>query len=87
MLDPATTSALIGGASTVLGRAVQSPPTTAVSSATPVTNSWFDGSGWTVATGKGSAQGGARSQSEALPFNPLMIVGALLALVAWKTLS
>jgi hypothetical protein len=53
----------------------------------PVTNSWLDGSGWTVATSGSSAKGGDRDQSTAEPFNPLVIASLVLGAVAWKVFS
>lgn len=84
-MDPATL-ALIGAGSQVLSSAVAprpAAPSTAFSGA-PV-NSWFDGSGWTVATSSSSAKGGDREQSTpAAPFSPLMIVAAVIGIIAWK---
>lgn len=74
--------ALIGGASQVLGSALARPATPSTAISDTVVNSWFDGSGWTVATGKATAEGGDRS--DALPFNPLLAVAALVAFLIWK---
>jgi hypothetical protein len=82
-------------ASTVLskGGAAASMPSGAESSATSITNSWFDGSGWTVATGQGSARGGDRSQSDtaaataaaaAESILPFVLAAAVVALYVWK---
>jgi hypothetical protein len=54
--------------------------------ANPITNSWMDSSGWTVATSGARATGGARSQSE-MPniggISPLLIGAALIAFLVW----
>lgn len=75
--------ALIGGASQVLGAALSprpAAPSTAISDT--VVNSWFDGSGWTVATGQGKAEGGDRA--DGFTFNPLLAAAALVAFLIWK---
>lgn len=87
----------IQAGSAILSAAAGKPPAPAVSSAstTSLTNSWFDGSGWTVATGASSAKGGDRADTPigALAnaagnltdsILPLVIVGALVGLLIWK---
>lgn len=76
--------ALIAGASQVLGSALSpSPaaPSTAISDT--VVNSWFDGSGWTVATGKADARGGDRTEAFG-GINPLFMAAAVVGLLIWK---
>jgi hypothetical protein len=60
------------------------------------TNSWLDGSGWTVATSGSSAKGGDRDQSSGVPVAPgdldnskiALIGGALLiGFIAWRVTS
>lgn len=83
-MDP-TALALLNAGSQVLGAAASRPDAPTVSGAHPLVNSWFDGSGWTVATSGASAQGGARTQSGApTSFSPWMLAAGLLAVVAWK---
>lgn len=53
----------------------------------PVTNSWLDGSGWTVATGGSSAKGGDRDQSQPQMLDPLIITVIAAAVVAWKVFA
>lgn len=91
MIDPTW----IQAGSAVLSAAAGKPsaPSTAISSATSLTNSWFDGSGWTVATSGGSARGGDRLQSDspagmlanaaADSVIPILVAGALVALLVW----
>ena len=75
--------ALIGAGASVFSAAVARPPenSTAISGA-PV-NSWFDGSGWTVATGNADAKGGDRSEAFG-GINPLFIAAAVVGLLIWK---
>ena len=80
-MDPMT-SAMISAGSSVLGKAL------APSSAGPSradSSLWqsqtFDNSGWTVATGGGTAQGGARG----LDLPPWMILAVVVVgVVAWR---
>ena len=81
--------------SAVLGKGGAGSATTsrADSNATSVTNSWFDGSGWTVSTGQSSARGGDRSQSDtaaataaaaAESMLPFLLAAAVIGLYVWK---
>lgn len=80
-MDPITAATWINAGSNVLGKAL------APSSAGPSradSSLWqqntFDNSGWTVATGGSTAQGGARG----LDLPPWMILGAVaLVVVVW----
>lgn len=79
--------ALIGAGASILSSAVARPPTssTAMSGLGPV-NSWFDGSGWTVATGGAKAEGGDRADAVG-GISPLMIAGIVVGILVWKLTS
>lgn len=77
-LDPSTINALINGTSNVLGRAVMTPqaaPSTAFGSAT--SGGSLDFSGFTVATGRASANGAPHNQSSGLDLTTIIVVGAI----------
>lgn len=76
-MDP-TALAFLNAGSNVLGSIFGKKASTPNYSAASNT-SFFDSSGWTVATGHASANGGATAASS----NPLFIVVALIAFVAW----
>lgn len=75
--------ALISGASSVLGSALARPPENSTALSGGTVNSWFDGSGWTVATGKASAKGGDRSEAFG-GINPFVLAAGVVALLIWK---
>ncbi|MBN9115285.1 MAG: hypothetical protein J0I36_08335 [Pandoraea sp.] len=81
-MDPATASALIGGASNVLGRALQTPPagpSTALGTASM--GGSIDFSGMTVATGGATANGAPHNQSSGLDLTTIMVIGAIAVVV------
>lgn len=79
MIDPQW----IQAGSQILAAAAGRPAAPAYSSSTPTVNSWFDGSGWTVATGASKAAGGDRSQDTGTSLSPLLVVAGLIAFAVW----
>lgn len=78
--------ALIGAGASILSSAVARPPTSSTSLSGAPINSWFDGSGWTVATGKASAKGGDRADAVG-GISPLMIAAVVVGILVWKLTS
>jgi hypothetical protein len=81
-VDPATLTMLGGSFLSGLGKGLgQGSPAGPSSAFSPAnTNSWLDGSGWTVATN------GARATADHSPGLPWLVIigGAVAALLIWK---
>ncbi|WAL84959.1 hypothetical protein OYT13_11435 [Pandoraea sp. XJJ-1] len=75
----------IMGASQVLGQALQ-PAGPTVSGSSQTVNSWMDSSGWTVATGGSDARAlpTVTSAAQSILTNPVVLVGLVFLVAAWK---
>ena len=75
--------AFISAGANILGSALARPPENSTALSGGTVNSWFDGSGWTVATGKASAKGGDRSDAIG-GISPMMIAAVVVGILVWK---
>ena len=83
MIEGIAAGQLLTAGSNVLGAAVARPPEQSTALSGGTVNSWLDASGWTVATGKSTSQGGSRSDAVG-GISPLMIAAAVVGLLVWK---
>jgi hypothetical protein len=93
-MDPMTASALIGGASNILGKTLSAPPagpSTAIGSSNGqggASGGGLDFSGMTVALNGSTANGAAHPTTTGFAVTPMMLlIGGVIAIAILRTLK